>query len=147
MNLATATEINEPAVKADSKISDAGRMGYLLAAFVPLVLFLVWVNLLFAGEGNQYEGRARADILALETSIIRYRHWNGELPSRLDALVRRPSNAKPQWRPLLMEQSLVDPWEQPYQFRVPRAHSGKECDIWSKGKDRKDGTKDDIGNW
>ena len=42
--------------------------------------------------------------------------------------------------------SLMDPWDNMYQYRYPGLKGG-EFDVYSLGGDRTDGTEDDIGNW
>lgn len=94
------------------------------------------------------EGRAKGDLQAIEGSIIRFRTLsNGQMPSSLDDLVRRPSNMRGNWRPLLKESALKDPWQEPYLFRNPGKRNTSGYDVYSKGVDRQDGTDDDIGNW
>ncbi len=93
------------------------------------------------------EGRAKGDIQTLETAVIRFRTLTGSMPSSLDDLVRRPSNAKGNWRALVKESALLDPWKQPYQFRNPGKRNTSGYDLYSKGVDMQDGTADDIGNW
>jgi general secretion pathway protein G len=41
----------------------------------------------------------------------------------------------------------VDPWGQPLIFKCPGTHNTDGADITSKGKDKQEGTPDDINSW
>ncbi|MBL9142552.1 MAG: type II secretion system protein GspG [Verrucomicrobiaceae bacterium] len=91
--------------------------------------------------------KAKADVKGFETVIIRYRTGMNSMPSSLEDLIRRPTNVSGPWRRLMSEDTLNDPWGQPYQYRNPGVHNPNSYDVYSKGPDMKDGTEDDIGNW
>ncbi len=40
-----------------------------------------------------------------------------------------------------------DDWGQPLMYICPSTHNSDSADIWSKGKDKQDGTADDIRSW
>jgi general secretion pathway protein G len=40
-----------------------------------------------------------------------------------------------------------DDWGQPLMYACPSTHGGDSADVWSKGKDKTDGTADDIKSW
>lgn len=40
-----------------------------------------------------------------------------------------------------------DDWGQPLMYVCPSTHGGDSADVWSKGKDKQDGTTDDIRSW
>jgi general secretion pathway protein G len=40
-----------------------------------------------------------------------------------------------------------DDWGQPLMYVCPSTHGGDSADVWSKGKDKQDGTADDIRSW
>jgi general secretion pathway protein G len=92
-------------------------------------------------------GYAKADVKNFETNIIRYKTNMGSLPTSLEDLCRSPANAKADWRKLMEENLLTDPWGQPYQYRNPSKQNPQGYDIFSKGPDGKEDTEDDIGNW
>lgn len=97
-------------------------------------------------------GRAKADIQALNASLIRYKTRAGFYPTTeqgLKALVSMPTvGPKPQsYTSLIAEQAIIDPWTQPYEYRRPGEKNPETYDIFSKGADGKVGTDDDIGNW
>ncbi len=81
-----------------------------------------------------------------------YRMSMGGFPSTADglnALVTPPASNAEAWHgPYLADGKLpLDPWNEPYQYRYPWTHNKNGYDIWSKGRDKQDGTDDDIGNW
>jgi general secretion pathway protein G len=41
----------------------------------------------------------------------------------------------------------LDPWGQPLVFKCPGQHNTDGADITSKGKDKQEGTADDINSW
>ncbi len=70
---------------------------------------------------------AKAQISAIATSLELYALDNGGFPSQqagLTALVQPPAGAR-RWRgPYLKKaEGLIDPWGNPYQFRVPGKNS------------------------
>jgi general secretion pathway protein G len=46
-----------------------------------------------------------------------------------------------------MDKDPVDAWGQPFTFRCPGEHNPDGADIVSKGKDKQEGTPDDIKSW
>ena len=103
--------------------------------------------------GDAQEANAKADVRALESSVMRYRTKSGVFPTTaqgLDALVTRPTTS-PQprsWKQLIKRQEdLLDPWQNPYKYRFPGTINTDSYDIYSLGPDGAEGTEDDIGNW
>ncbi len=67
----------------------------------------------------------------------------------MKALVVKPSDG-PQpksYKSLLKEEALYDPWGNLYQYRYPGKFNTDSYDIFSVGKDGKEGTEDDVTNW
>ncbi len=98
------------------------------------------------------EGAVKADITAITSALRLYAMKAGRMPSQeqgLRALVERPTTAPmpKSWAPQMKDMdSLMDPWDNMYQYRNPGLKGG-EFDVYSLGGDRTDGTEDDIGNW
>jgi len=91
---------------------------------------------------------------SMQTALTTYRITVGDYPSTeegLHALFAAPANKADRWRgPYVAEGTtypLLDPWNEPYQYRYPGTHNKTSYDLWSKGPDHTDGTDDDIGNW
>jgi general secretion pathway protein G len=91
---------------------------------------------------------------SIKTSLLSYRLQMGDYPSTeegLQALFTAPPGKAERWHgPFVAEGTkypILDPWNEPYQYRYPGVHNKTGYDIWSKGPDKQDGTDDDIGNW
>lgn len=91
---------------------------------------------------------------SLKTALERYRLDTGSYPSTaegLGALMVAPANASTNWRGPYAEtpgnKPPLDPWGEPYQYRLPGTHNKTGYDLFSKGIDKTEGTADDIGNW
>jgi general secretion pathway protein G len=123
-----------------------------------LVLFIIALILgsgvyLMKDVGSSGEKiKAKADVGAWVTSLIRYKTENLFLPTQqqgLDALVTPPNgDPKPKvWTQLVKPEALIDPWSHKYQYRNPGKHNPSSYDVFSNGPDGVEGTDDDIGNW
>lgn len=92
----------------------------------------------FAQLGKSEINAAHAQIDALETALDIYRLDMGSYPDQdlgLKALVQQPEN-NPKWKGPYLEKTIpLDPWGQPYNYRMPG--EGREYDLFSYGKDRK----------
>lgn len=89
---------------------------------------------------------------SIKLPLTSYRIQMGDYPSTaegLQALVTAPGNHADQWHgPYLADGKLpVDPWGEPYVYRYPGVKNKSGYDVYSKGPDKTEGTKDDIGNW
>lgn len=45
------------------------------------------------------------------------------------------------------DDELLDAWGQPLIYTIPPVRGGTGYDLWSKGKDGKENSPDDVGNW
>lgn len=95
---------------------------------------------------------ARAQIDALSKALDQYRLDNGKYPATQDGLavlMRRPANA-PYWDgPYLKKEVPLDPWHQPYIYRMPGGQN-RDFDLLSHGADRMPGGTDknaDVTSW
>lgn len=85
-----------------------------------------------------------------KTSLVRYKIDMGDYPSTADgmnALMSAPANAGDRWHGPYADKITLDPWGEPYQYRFPGTHNKGSFDLYSKGRDKAEGTADDIGNW
>lgn len=95
--------------------------------------------------------RVENDLKALDLAIGGYMRNNYDRPPTqeqgLAALTTRPTSEPipKKWRAYLKEE-MLDPWGNPYQFRIPAQKSKEKYDIWSNGEDGQE-SEDDIGNW
>lgn len=97
---------------------------------------------------DAYKGVAKADIKTIEINIVRYRSLTGKFPDRLQDLASRPEGSLTgKWSPMMQVTMLNDPWSEPYQYLNPGIKNPSGYDLFSKGPDKAEGTKDDIRNW
>ena len=136
------------------------RRGFTLVEILVVITIIgLLAGLTIAKFGNLFGG-AQVDIARLfvtqgmKTPLVTYRLQMGAYPSTdegLQALIVAPSGKADRWRgPYVAEGTkypLLDPWNEPYQYRCPGTHNKGGYDVWSKGPDKQDGTDDDIGNW
>lgn len=95
--------------------------------------------------------RVDSDIKALDLALKSYERNNYFKPPTeeqgLMALVERPSgDPQPErWRAYL-DEPMLDPWGNQYQYRFPAQQSSKKYDLYSLGEDGVE-SDDDVGNW
>lgn len=105
----------------------------------------------FAQIGKSEVKAARAQIDALDKALEQYRLDTGHFPTMeqgLASLVTRPANESKWDGPYLKKEVPLDPWGNPYVFRVPGEHG--DFDLLSYGKDGQSGGTGeaaDITNW
>lgn len=92
--------------------------------------------------------QAKADLMALETSLAMYKVANGAFPTTeqgLDALVKKPQ--KPpipnHWMQILAKEPK-DPWGHSYRYAAPDKDHPDKFTLISDGPDGKPSTTDDI---
>ena len=95
----------------------------------------------------------RTKIVRLEQALEFYQMDNARFPTSdqgLDALVNKSSSA-PVPRAFtpggyIRADGLMDPWGEPFQYRIPGTNNPHSFDLWSLGPDGVEGG-DDIANW
>jgi len=96
---------------------------------------------------------AEADInLNIATGLKLYELDNGTFPSTeqgLEALLEEPgSEPTPiNWQGPYLQKEPIDPWGNSYDYRYPGTNNPSGYDLFSIGKDRTEGTEDDVANW
>jgi general secretion pathway protein G len=89
----------------------------------------------------------------ISSALKKFRFDLSTYPEDLSALYERPSDIDDddkRWKGPYLEggpEELKDPWMNEYQYRYPGEFHKDGFDLWSMGKDSKDGTDDDIKNW
>jgi len=124
-----------------------------------LLVVMVIIGLLAGYVGPKYFSQigksevkaARAQIDALGKALDQFRLDTGHYPTMeegLAVLVTRPAN-EPKWDgPYLTKDVPLDPWGNPYVFKIPGDHG--EYDLLSYGKDGQPGgvgEAADVTNW
>ena len=80
---------------------------------------------------------ARAQVQTIAEKIQQFDMDTGNLPASLDELVTAPGNATGWLGPYAKSSELKDPWNHPFEYRVPG--DGQPFDLVSLGKDGKPG--------
>ncbi len=80
---------------------------------------------------------AKAQVQTLAEKVQQYEMDTGTLPQTLDALVTPPGNASGWLGPYAKPAELNDPWNTPFEYRVPGA--SQRFEIVSYGADRQSG--------
>lgn len=96
------------------------------------------------------ESAAKADIKAnIATGLKLFELDTGSFPSTeegLKALLSNPGSAT-NWKGPYLEVNPLDPWGREYKYVSPGNHRPQDYDLYSLGKDGKEGGNDDIVNW
>lgn len=124
---------------------------------IELMLVVIIIGALAAMVLPRLTGRSeqarisacKADIKAnIATALKLYELDNGIFPTTeegLGALSQKPSSAT-NWNGPYIEDKPVDPWGREYRYKSPGERRPQGYDLYSLGKDGKEG-EDDIGNW
>ena len=125
----------------------------VVIAIIGLLAGLTLSNVGTLFSGSQVQIAKLMVTQSLKTPLTTYRLQIGDYPSTeegLQALFTAPPNKSDRWHGPYVDGAkspLLDPWNEPYQYRYPGTHNKNGYDVWSKGPDKADGTDDDIGNW
>ncbi len=118
-------------------------MGLLAAIVAPQVLKYL---------GSSRTQTAKVQIQNISTALELFKLDVGRYPTQeegLAGLVTAPQTATGWNGPYLQKNTaLIDPWGQPYLWRIPGQHG--EADIYTLGSDKAEGGSGeahDVGNW
>jgi general secretion pathway protein G len=112
----------------------------LVLAIISTLLGLVIFKMVNVTEDANIT-KAKADIKAMETNLLRYKTRNGRLPTQAEGLEIMTTKGASQ---LVKPEGIIDPWAHPYQYRNPGKVNTSGYDVYSMGPDGQDGTADDI---
>ena len=126
----------------------------VVIAIIGLLAGLTLSNVGTLFGGSQVQIAKLMVTQSLKTPLTTYRLQIGDYPSTeegLQALFTAPPNKADRWRgPYVADGTkypLLDPWNNPYQYRYPGTHNKNGYDVWSTGPHGTDGTEDNVGNW
>jgi general secretion pathway protein G len=125
----------------------------LLVVMFILVILAGAVTVLVTQRIEQTKhSKAVVDVESLGNAIDQYHLDNSAFPAALDALRTRPSGDElPNWNgPYIKKAVPDDPWGKPYIFVAPGEHNADSYDLYSLGKDGKEGgsgSDADVKNW
>jgi general secretion pathway protein G len=130
------------------------RQGF---SFLEIMLVVVIIGIMMAVIGPRLAGKSKKakeiatkqQLQAIETALGSYEMEVGEYPTTeqgLKALVVRPNEVpEDQWSKS-MKEVPKDSWGNDFIYRCPGQHN-EDYDLLSPGKDKKEGTDDDIANY
>ena len=108
---------------------------------LPEAYAIVKDAIVFESINKKREDLASAMAKTLTTAAVAFKLRYGSWPEKLDELINPPDG-----RPFIEKESLIDPWERPFQYDPKgKKNEGLAPDIWSLGPRHKDGAI--IGNW
>lgn len=108
----------------------------IVVALIALIAGMV-ANQVFGGRSRANVKLAASGVADLAGKIENYEMDTGVLPERLEDLVKEPGNAKGWLGPYAKESSLRDPWNTPYEYKVPGDNA--PFAVISYGDDKKPG--------
>lgn len=129
-----------------------GRAGFTL---IELMLVVIILGVLVAMVVPRLTGRseearrsvAQADIDAnISLALDLYELDNGTYPQTLQELLTQSGSAV-NWRGPYLKRKPVDPWGNSYLYKFPGQHNLDGYDLYSPGRDTKEGGNDDVTNW
>lgn len=91
----------------------------------------------------------KAQMNSIKTALLQYEMNNDAFPTSsegLQALVTKPSSAHENDWEKALDFVPRDAWGELFLYAYPASH-GMDYDLTSKGRDRQEGTEDDINNW
>jgi general secretion pathway protein G len=127
--------------------------GFTLLELMVVLLILALIASIAAPQVTKHLRKAKLEtakiqVDALGAAVDSFHVDNGRFPTNeeaLKALVERPAGLESWDGPYIKKkESLIDPWGEPYKYRVP----GKtgEFDVYSWGSDRKEGGEGDASD-
>jgi general secretion pathway protein G len=116
-------------------------------SLIEIMIVLAIIGMIMGTVGVMALGRfekakvktTKMKIHEVEKALLHFQTDNPEpCPKSLDDLVAGK---------YLSKEQLLDAWGQPLVFKCPGEHSPDGADVLSKGKDRQEGTDDDVKSW
>jgi general secretion pathway protein G len=108
----------------------------IVVALIALIAGMV-ANQVFGGKAQASVKLAKCGVTNLSAKVEQFEMDTGALPQSLADLVKEPGSVKGWLGPYTKDSALKDPWNTPYEYRVPG--EGAPFVIISYGDDRKPG--------
>lgn len=108
----------------------------IVVALIALIAGMV-ANQVFGGQERAKVKLATSGVADIAAKVEQFEMDTGALPQSLSDLVKESGNVKGWLGPYAKESALKDPWNTPYEYRVPG--DGAPFAIISLGNDRKAG--------
>ena len=128
----------------------------VVVLIIGLLTTVLATNLLSRADDAKIQ-LAQTQIRQLEQQLEMYKLDNGRYPSEdqgLDALAHEPSGEpRPRHYPAggyVKADSIIDPWDMPYQYRNPGQHNAHSFDLYSLGPEGVENSSSgnvEIANW
>ena len=132
------------------------RRGFTLFEILAVIVLIGLVVGLVVGNLDAIMGTGKVKLAktavtnSFSAPLMAYKSATGDYPTTeqgLAILLQADPKIGIQEPLLRSRDALLDPWNQPYQYKNPGVKRPYSYDLWSFGPDGKDGTEDDIGNW
>ena len=125
--------------------------------FLEIMLVVVIIGIMMAIVAPRFAGQsekarrtaAKTQIESIKTALGLFEVKTGDFPTTeqgLEALVKRPSDVPEDVWVKCMDEVPKDPWRNNFIYRYPGEH-GADYDLISVGRDKQEGTKDDVTNF
>ena len=129
--------------------ANLNRSGFTLIELMIVVIIIAALAAMVApnliSRSDEAKAKiAKGDLSSIDLALKLYRLDNSAYPTTeqgLDTLLA--AGAKEPY----LEKKPLDPWGRKYQYRCPGMHRPASYDLFSAGRDGKEGTDDDIVNW
>jgi general secretion pathway protein G len=129
-------------MKIQTRTTDAFSLIELMIVVIVIGIIAATIAPRIVGTTHDARvGSAQASVAELRSALERFYIHMDRYPTNeegLNALVEPPAGSADQWRGPYIERLRLDPWGNPFQYRVPGSQN-RAFDVWSRGADGVDG--------
>ena len=123
-------------------VSQASQRGFSLIEIIVVVVLIGGIvafaaSKILGGQDRANVRLAQAQVQTLAEKVQQFQMDTGKLPESLADLAKAPGDAEGWLGPYAREPELVDPWKNPYTYKVPGENA--PFDLASLGADGKVG--------
>ena len=128
--------------KVPRSFSKASQRGFSLIEIIVVVVLIGGIvafaaSKILGGQDRANVRLAQAQVQTLAEKVQQFQMDTGKLPESLADLAKAPGDAEGWLGPYAREPELVDPWKNPYTYKVPGENA--PFDLASLGADGKVG--------